>query len=214
MKTIDPELAQLLVIPTYTGRQFRPMAPDPSAIDIEDIAHGLAYQARFNGQTRHFYSIAQHNLTVAKMVPKRMRLAALLDDAAAAYLGHLADPLSFLFPEIAEIEEIVTAAIALRFSVPRCDDRAIQRAKMAVVELETRDLKFESSVAQNPAEGFGHALRIAYMSPEEAKYQFLEIYSELTGGWADNGRKAPDLRLSELAMAGEQTRKSRQILLI
>lgn len=216
MNTFDPDTAQMLVIPTYTGRQFRPMAPDPSEIDIEDIAHGLAFQSRFNGQTRHFFSIAQHNLAVAKLVPKRVRLAALLDNASAAYLGNLADPLNFLFPEISEMEKIVMAAIALKFSVTGFNDRAIQRANIVVREREARDLKPESSGAKNSAqETESQSLPIAYMSPEEAKYQFLELFSELTGDCAGNQRNAsPDLWLTELGLSAEHAKKCRQILLI
>ena len=55
-------------IQTYSGRQLNLLAPDPTQIEIADIAHGLAYQCCFNGQARYFYSIAQHSLLVAQQV--------------------------------------------------------------------------------------------------------------------------------------------------
>src|SRR5574343_449470 len=80
-------------ISTFKGNRFWPQEPRIDVIDIEDIAHGLAYQCRFNGQTRAFYSVAQHSLMVMALVPPAERFAALLHDAAEAYLhGSLHHP--------------------------------------------------------------------------------------------------------------------------
>ena len=58
-----------LYVSTYLGNRFYPLEPRIDDVAIEDIAHGLAYQCRFNGQTSAFYSVAQHSLIVAALVP-------------------------------------------------------------------------------------------------------------------------------------------------
>jgi 5'-deoxynucleotidase YfbR-like HD superfamily hydrolase len=79
----------------------RPADPSPLDIEIEDIAHGLARVARWNGQTLgdHAFSVAQHVLLVEEIAtdrnpgwPTRWRLAALLHDAPEYVIGDLISP--------------------------------------------------------------------------------------------------------------------------
>src|SRR5439155_8372145 len=76
---------------------------DPSALDveIEDIAHGLARVARWNGQTRgaHIFSVAQHTLLVEAItrirsprLDRSARLAVLLHDAPEYVVGDMISP--------------------------------------------------------------------------------------------------------------------------
>ena len=101
-------------VSTYLGNRFYLTRPHIDDVAIEDIAHGLAYQCRFNGQTREFYSVAQHSVMVMNLVSEEHRLAALLHDAAEAYLGDMVKPLKNLFPAFSEIESKVMAIIGQR----------------------------------------------------------------------------------------------------
>ena len=49
-----------------SGRRLDLLEPSPFDIEIEDIAHGLARVARWNGQTvgDHAFSVAQHSVVV------------------------------------------------------------------------------------------------------------------------------------------------------
>ena len=49
-----------------SGRRLDLLDPSPLDVEIEDIAHGLARVARWNGQTEgaHIFSVAQHALLV------------------------------------------------------------------------------------------------------------------------------------------------------
>ena len=49
-----------------SGRRLDLLDPSPLDVEIEDIAHGLARVARWNGQTKgaHIFSVAQHALLV------------------------------------------------------------------------------------------------------------------------------------------------------
>jgi uncharacterized protein len=86
-----------------SGRRLDLLNPDAADIEIEDIAHGLARVARWNGQTsgEHAFSVAQHSILVEEIVgrlqppathPTRWRLAALLHDAPEYVVGDLISP--------------------------------------------------------------------------------------------------------------------------
>ena len=73
-----------------SGRRLDLLDPSPLDVEIEDIAHGLARVARWNGQTDgdHIFSVAQHSLLVEAVARARVpgldrqaRLAILLHDA-------------------------------------------------------------------------------------------------------------------------------------
>jgi 5'-deoxynucleotidase YfbR-like HD superfamily hydrolase len=175
-------MASGLYVSTYTGRQFYPLAPTADQIDIEDIAHGLAYQCRFNGQTRYFYSVAQHSLIVADLVPQRLRLAALLHDAAEAYMGDMVKPLKQLFPMFSAIEAEVMAAIGLRYGIANFDDQAIKRADLVALAMEKRDLMPNSSEPWESLRGVAASPQpISPMSPAEAKARFLSAFLDSRG---------------------------------
>lgn len=162
-------------VSTYLGNRFYPLEPRIDRIDIEDIAHGLAYQCRFNGQTRVFYSVAQHSILVAELVPQKLRLPALLHDAAEAYLGDMVKPLKGLFPEFSVLESRVLDLIGLRFGVRLGEEAAIKRADLVMLATEKRDLMPHSSERWESLKGVApQTTRIEPMSPEVAKRAFME----------------------------------------
>ena len=102
---------------------------DPSALDveIEDIAHGLARVARWNGQTSgpHIFSVAQHTLLVEAIarrrtsLDQRARLAVLLHDAPEYVIGDMITPFKAVIGDAYKtIERRLLAAIHLRFGLP------------------------------------------------------------------------------------------------
>lgn len=167
-------------ISTYLGNRFYPLTPRIDDVAIEDIAHGLAYQCRFNGQTRTFYSVAQHSIIVAALVPEEQRLAALLHDAAEAYLGDMVKPLKLLLPEFSAIEEQVSAIIAEKFGLSGFAFPEIKRADLIALATEKRDLMPYSTESWETLRGISPLPQIiGPMSPEEAKAEFLAAFWRL-----------------------------------
>lgn len=181
MIALDSALKGACYVSTYSGQQLYPLAPDADQINIEDIVHGLANQACFHGQTSDFYSLAQHSLLVASLVPVQLKLAALLHDAAAAYFGEMAPSVRQLLPEFCIIEKRVMAAIGERFAVSDFAAPAIKRAHQIAQATEYRDVRPHSALGQ-VAQGRLAPIprRIEFMSPDEAKDQFMELFGELT----------------------------------
>lgn len=167
-------------VSTFSGNRFYPLEPRIDRVAIEDIAHGLAYLCRFNGQTREFYSVAQHSLIVASQVPAELRLAALLHDAAEAYLGDMVKPLKVLLPAFALLEDKVSAIIAATFGIDFTDYAPIKQADLVALATEKRDLMPHSVERWAYLDGV-KALpdRIVPMSPGQAKQAFLAEFAVL-----------------------------------
>ncbi|KQI70112.1 hypothetical protein AN189_01570 [Loktanella sp. 3ANDIMAR09] len=111
-----------------SGRRLDLLDPTPVDIEVEDIAHGLAFVARWNGQTQgdFAYSVAEHSLLVEDLftrmnpkAPAKWRMAALLHDAPEYVIGDMISPVkAAIGPGYGELDMRLTAAIHLRFGLP------------------------------------------------------------------------------------------------
>ncbi len=111
-----------------SGRRLDLLDPSPLDVEIEDIAHGLARVARWNGQTigEHAFSVAQHSLVVEdicrKLAPdwdRKRRLMALLHDAPEYVIGDMISPFkAALGLDYKAFELKLETAIHLRFGLP------------------------------------------------------------------------------------------------
>lgn len=123
-KTVAPRAWQRML----SGRRLNLLEPSPLDIEIEDIAHGLARVARWNGQTKgeHAFSVAQHCLLVTEIASlwrtnwsANWKLAALLHDAPEYVVGDLISPFKAAVGlDYKKFELRLLAAIHMRFSVP------------------------------------------------------------------------------------------------
>ena len=80
-------------ISTFTGQKAYPLDLCAEQIYLPDIAHSLALTCRFRGHCREFYSVAQHSVLAAQLAPDNLKMAALLHDAAEAYLFDVPYPI-------------------------------------------------------------------------------------------------------------------------
>jgi hypothetical protein len=167
---------------TYGGRKFFPCDPRPEEIYIEDIAHALSNQCRFNGHTIGFYSVAEHCWHCSFEVPEEDALEALLHDAAEAYLGDLIRPLKLL-PELGsaylKLEEGVETVIADKFNLKYPWPESVKRADEAVITAEM-DQVIESAEKGHLHDASMTAdILIKCWTPSYAKRKFLARYDEL-----------------------------------
>ncbi len=105
-------------ITTHTGREVWLPGSDPDMIAIEDISHALSYSPRFAGHIDSFYSVAQHCINVALILPPEHRLQGLLHDATEAYLCDIPTPFKAMLANYKELEDDLWRSISTKFSVP------------------------------------------------------------------------------------------------
>jgi 5'-deoxynucleotidase YfbR-like HD superfamily hydrolase len=120
-----------------SGRRLDLLDPTPVDIEIEDIAHGLSFVARWNGQTRgdYAYSVAEHSLLVERLYSRltarpdpKWQLAALLHDAPEYVIGDMISPVkASVGPGYSELENRLSTAVHLRFGLPAALPLTVKR---------------------------------------------------------------------------------------
>ena len=176
-----------------SGRRLDLLDPSPLDIEIEDIAHGLSREARWNGQTsgEWAFSVAQHCLLVEDLTgrlkpgaPAEWRLAALLHDAPEYVIGDLITPFKAAVGlDYRYFEKRLLSAIHIRFGLPSALPQPaaslIKRANRIAAYFEAVELAgFSTSEAKR---FFGQPREIASVKlepwpPNVAKARYLEQF--------------------------------------
>lgn len=181
-----------------SGALFDLLDPSGSDFTLQDIAHGLARVCRFAGQSNRFYSVAEHSVHVARLVPVENARAALLHDASEAFIGDVTRPLKALLPDYRAIEQRVECAIFERFLegspyVASGSDvqMAIKAADIAMCVVEARELMpsapgYWSSIPVDPA-AYKRAkvIRLNFDRPEYASATWLRAWNRY-GHWEED----------------------------
>lgn len=184
-----------------SGRRLNLIDPSPMDIEIEDIAHGLARVARWNGQTlgEHAFSVAQHSVVVEEIcahihpdLEPKWRLAALLHDASEYVIGDMISPFkAALGMDYKVFEERLEAAIHIRFGLPAKAPQAIKKlikqADRACAFFEATQLAgftHSESLEFFGAPPAGYDLQIEPLAPAQAQARYVQrfhILSEAAG---------------------------------
>lgn len=183
-----------------SGRRLDLLDPTPIDIEIEDIAHGLAFVARWNGQTigDYAYSVAEHSLLVEQIysliqpkTPIKWRLAALLHDAPEYVIGDMISPVkAAVGPGYGELDDRLTAAIHIRFGLPAVIPKAVKKQiktadKISAWLEATQIAGFTVSEADKlfgkPAPDVIKGLRIHLRPPLAVRQDFTARHNELLG---------------------------------
>ena len=189
-----------------SGRRLDLLDPSPLDIEVEDIAHGLARVARWNGQTlgEHAFSVAQHSVLVEEIaaalqpgLEPRWRLAALLHDASEYVIGDMISPFkAALGWSYRDFEARLEHAIAIRFGLPLRPPAAlktlVKRADRISAGFEAVRLAGFSAAEADAFFGRpppGLTVDVAPLPPGEAQARYLARYrilsDALQGGETD-----------------------------
>lgn len=179
-----------------SGRRLNLLDPSPIDIEIEDIAHGLARLARWNGQTtgRHSFSVAQHCILVADLCRKRKpgwpakwELAALLHDAPEYVIGDMISPFKAAIGlDYKNFERNLRQAIHIRFSLPPqlpdSIEAEIHRADRSSAFFEAVEIagfsRLEAMRTFSKPRALKH-IELVAASPRQAQEDFLNRFKTL-----------------------------------
>src|ERR1700694_3708801 len=186
-----------------SGRRLDLLDPSPLDVEIEDIAHGLARVARWNGQTKgaHIYSVAQHSLLVEALARAKTprldakgRLALLLHDAPEYVVGDMISPFKAVIGDSYKaVEKRLLSAIYRRFGLapelPADVVKLIKAADRGAAFLEATQLAGFATAEARRFFGARPVLSVAverdYMTPwpaPVAERRYLERFARAFSG--------------------------------
>lgn len=179
-----------------SGRRLDLIDPSPLDIEIEDIAHGLARVARWNGQTigDNAFSVAQHSIIVEQIasflkpnLTPQERMMALLHDAPEFVIGDMISPFkNALGIDYRIFEDKLERAIHLRFGLlpktPPALKKLIKKADRICAWFEATELAgFSIEEADNlfikPPEEL--EINIEPLSAKDAQIAMVERFEGL-----------------------------------
>lgn len=188
---------------TYSGRQFWPFDARVEEIFIDDIAHSLSLQTRWNGHCTRFYSIAEHSIACAETAYRQYSIMSrsediraiwrwcLLHDAAEAYLGDIIRPIKrFLFitgqhgeEPLRAFENHILKLIAERFGLPwpmpeavhEIDNRMLVTEARALTRFIVEDEHWVNQKSWAHIQGY-EDLELRERSMEQTRDHFLELF--------------------------------------
>ena len=162
-----------------SGEYFDLAEPEACAFQVSDIAHALGNICRFTGHTQRFYSVAEHSVLCSYMVPPEYAMAALMHDAAEAFIGDVSSPLKSLLPDYKAVEHRVEQAVWSRLGLPLTLPPSVKIA-------DRRALAVEQRVCMGNGDEWGtdeptdeDCALIRFLSPEDARAAFLDRYHNL-----------------------------------
>lgn len=135
-------------------------------------------------------SVAQHSVIASKHVPGPDAYAALMHDAAEAFVGDMAKPLKDLCPEYREIEKRVEAAVFQRFGVPLPLPPSVKEIDTVMLATEQRELMrnrddWNYTRGRQPLD-----IKIPTLTPAEAKAAFLARFAEVAPAQAHDAARS------------------------
>jgi hypothetical protein len=173
---------------TFSGRKFYPLDPRPEEIFPEDLAHGLAMTCRFGGQSKRFYSVAEHCVRVSELIDPRFAREGLLHDAAEAFIGDMIRPLKHQ-PEMVEFrkaESVIEIAVRVRFGLKQTPEcwTAVKEADNRILVDEIGELmRVPSAYWERHENVRGFGASIQGWDPALSETLFLERFFELFPEW-------------------------------
>ena len=181
-----------------SGRRLDVIDPSPLDIEIGDIAHGLAFQARWNGQTQgdFVFSVANHSILVWNIfsienpkIEKKWQLVSLLHDAPEYVIGDLISPVKKeVGSSYINLEKKLQEAIHIRFGLPALVPNKI-KSKIKIADRKAAwieatkiagfNKKEANKIFLEPDEKILKKCKIVLKNPLKSREEFLNIYQSL-----------------------------------
>ena len=181
-----------------SGRRLDVIDPSPLDIEIGDIAHGLAFQARWNGQTKgdFVFSVANHSILVWNIfsienpkIEKKWQLVSLLHDAPEYVIGDLISPVKKeVGSSYINLEKKLQEAIHIRFGLPALVPNKIKAkiknadrkaAWIEATKIAGFNKKEANKIFLEPDEKILKKCKIVLKNPLKSREEFLNIYKHL-----------------------------------
>ena len=181
-----------------SGRRLDVIDPSPLDIEIGDIAHGLAFQARWNGQTKgdFVFSVANHSILVWNIfsienpkIEKKWQLVSLLHDAPEYVIGDLISPVKKeVGSSYINLEKKLQEAIHIRFGLPALVPNKIKAkiknadrkaAWIEATKIAGFNKKEANKIFLEPDEKILKKCKIILKNPLKSREEFLNIYKNL-----------------------------------
>lgn len=190
----EAEESLSIIVHTVTGKKIDITQLSTNLLDInmEDIAHSLAMQCRYNGHTNKFYSVAEHAVLLSRYALEahkgqvmQMPIAKvmLLHDASEAYLGDVIAPIKGIMYEYCVFEEYVAEQIYKRFNI--LQDKNILHGRITeldksicIDEMQQLMHEVDPELLINP-DYKKLGITVQGWTPEQAKAEFLKLAKEL-----------------------------------
>lgn len=169
-------------IQTCTGIQFWPMDAIVEEVAIRDIAHSLSLLCRFNGHCNRFYSVAEHSIHVAHLLPQDLKLAGLLHDASEAYIADIPMPVKRNLPDYKAIEANLLKVIAERFGLPWPMPTEVHVADATLLATEKIALMGPEPAPWHQMPDPVDPKLIQGWGPKEAEERFMDMFQALSNG--------------------------------
>lgn len=169
-------------IRTFSGHKFFWDKIETNKYDIADIAHALANNCRWTGHVKEYYSVAQHCVYASREAPPDLALAALLHDAAEAYVHDTPSPLKWFlaehnFTEFSNLEKRIDRAVFKQYGLTYPMDPKIKEIDRRLLATEQRDLMSFDSIMEKGILPYDWIIRP--LDPPQAEAMFRRRFNHL-----------------------------------
>lgn len=153
-------------------------------VTVDDLARPLSNICRFAGQMPYFYSVAQHAVNVARILPEEHQFTGLMHDTAEAFTNDIVTPLKHKVPLFREIEQLIEADMAERFGFQYPLPPEVHLADRQMLALEMKYIRGQDPTTWEHLNGieFEHLrpkVWLHHMTPGEAYEAFMAMLQEL-----------------------------------
>lgn len=180
-------------IETYNGEHFTLDPNDFSGVNIHNLGHALSGVNRFNSHTIRMYSVAEHAVHVASMLPPELQLIGLLHDGSEAFIQDIPSPFKQFLPDYAKMEDLIQTKVYRAFKL---DPDWVAEVYPAVKRIDSMMCQIEAtqllhSKGAGWAEDHGHP-GISCLAPEQAEALFMWAYVRITKKQYFTGPLSPE----------------------